>query len=145
MRIPWGILLLFGGGNAIALAFDASGLSAALGGAMSGLATLPPLGLFAGMSLAVTFLSEFTSNTALAALLMPVLATAASGANMDPRLLMVPATLAASYAFMMPAGTAPNAIIFGTERITVKRMMAEGLALNLIGDVVITVVCLAVL
>jgi sodium-dependent dicarboxylate transporter 2/3/5 len=88
-----------------------------------------------------TFASELTSNTALATLLMPIMAAMAEAGNIDHKVLMVPAAIASSYAFMMPAGTAPNIIVFGTDRISVRQMAYEGFVLNLIGIVIVTVVC----
>lgn len=137
-RIPWGMLLLFAGGIAIARAFVASGLSAALGHALSGLATWPMVALIGIICLTVTFLTEMTSNTATTTLLMPILAAAAIGAGLPPSLLMVPAAMSASCAFMLPVATAPNTIVFGTGRFATQTMAREGLALNLIGAVVIT-------
>ncbi len=144
-KIPWGLLLLFGGGIAIARAFGASGLSQALGQALSSLASWPPLAMLLVLCLAVTFLTEITSNTATTSLLMPILAAAAVAAKIDPRLLMIPAAISASCAFMLPVATAPNAIVFGTDRITTRRMASEGFALNLVGAVAITLVCFYVL
>lgn len=140
-EIPWGLLLLFGGGIAIARAFEASGLSGAIGGAMTGLMTLPALLLIAAVCLSVTFLTEVTSNTATTTLLMPVLAAAGLAAGIDPALLMIPAALSASCAFMLPVATAPNAIVFGTGEISTRTMAREGLVLNLVGAVCLTVVC----
>ncbi len=137
-QIPWGLLILFGGGIAIARAFDASGLSAALGGGLSGLARWPLLVMVGAISVAVTFLTELTSNTATTTLLMPVLAAAGLAAGIDPALLMIPAAMSASCAFMMPVATAPNAIVYGTGEITVARMAREGVVLNLVGAAVIT-------
>ena len=90
------------------------------------------------IAFAVTFLTEITSNTATTALLMPILAAAALGAGFEPALLMLPAALSASCAFMLPVATGPNAIVFGTGKITVKQMVREGLALNIIGVLVIS-------
>ena len=136
-EIPWGLLILFGGGIAIARAFEQSGLSAALGEGLSGLASWPLLAMVSAICLAVTFLTELTSNTATTTLLMPVLAAAGLAAGVDPALLMIPAALSASCAFMMPVATAPNAIVYGTGEITVARMVREGVVLNLVGVVVI--------
>lgn len=144
-RIPWGLLLLFSGGLAIAAAFESSGLSTALGQALGGIAALPRAAMLLALCLSVTFLSEFTSNTALATLLMPILGAAARAAGLAPEALMVPGALAASYAFMMPVGTAPNAIVYGTGRVPVRRMMLDGFVLNIIGAVVLTLVCLFLL
>lgn len=140
-RVPWGILILFAAGIAIAQAFIESGLSHVIGGHLAMLASLYPLVMIATIALMVTFLTEATSNTATAVLLMPILASAALGANLDPSLLMVPAAMSASCAFMLPVATAPNAIVFGSGHISIADMAREGLALNLIGAGVITVVC----
>ncbi len=138
--IPWGLLILFGGGIAIARAFGASGLSEALGEALSGLAGWPVIGMTLALCLVVTFLTEVTSNTATTTLLMPILAAAGIGAAINPALFMVPAALSASCAFMLPVATAPNAIVFGTDKVTVKRMAREGFGLNLAGAALITLV-----
>jgi solute carrier family 13 (sodium-dependent dicarboxylate transporter), member 2/3/5 len=140
-RIPWGLLLLFGGGIAIARAFEVSGLSTALGSALGAVCSLPVLLMIFVVCLTVTFLTEVTSNTATATLLMPVLAAGALGAEIEPALLMIPAALSASCAFMLPVATAPNAIVFGTGRVTTRRMARTGLILNLLGAVAITIVC----
>lgn len=140
-RIPWGILLLFGGGLALARAFGTSGLSATIGAQLSVLAHIPPLPMILGVCLGVTFLTEVTSNTATAALLMPLLAAAAISAGIEPALLMLPAALSGSSAFMLPVATAPYAIVFGTGRITTAQMARAGLALNLLGVPVISLIC----
>ncbi len=140
--IPWGILILYGGGIAIAKAFGESGLSETIGASLSSLATVPILIMVAVICLSVTFLTEVTSNTATATLLMPILAAAAMKADIDPKLIMVPATISCSFAFMLPVATPPNAIVFGSERLTIRTMAREGFLLNLIGVVVVTVICL---
>lgn len=143
-RIPWGLLILFGGGIAIADAFEESGLSVALGGFLAddlGIAAWPLLAMLLVTCLVVTFLTEITSNTATTTLLMPVLAAAGIAAGIEPALLMVPAALSASCAFMLPVATAPNAIVYGTDRVPVARMAREGLALNILGAVVIASLC----
>ena len=94
------------------------------------------------MCLTVTFLTEVTSNTATSSLLMPLLAATAVAGDINPMLLMVPAVLSASCAFMLPVATAPNAIVFGSGRVRIKEMARAGFVLNLIGAVVITTVCL---
>lgn len=139
--IPWGILVLFGSGIVISQAFTASGLSALLGEQLVQLSDWPPLLMVALVCLSVTFLTELTSNTATSNLLMPILASAATSAEIDHRLLMAPAAMSASFAFMLPVATGPNAIIFGAGKLTVGQMAREGLALNLIGAAVVTVVC----
>jgi sodium-dependent dicarboxylate transporter 2/3/5 len=147
-QIPWGLLLLFGGGIGIARGFEASGLSTALGSWLAndlGITAWPVLLMTITICLAVTFLTEVTSNTATTTLLMPVLAAAGIAAGIDPALLMVPAALSASCAFMLPVATAPNAIVFGTDMVTTKTMAREGFALNLVGAIIITVVTAALL
>ena len=140
-RVPWGILILFAAGISIAQAFVESGLSRAIGDQLAVLASLHPLVMITTIALIVTFLTEATSNTATTILLMPILASAALGADIDPSLLMVPAAMSASCAFMLPVATAPNAIVFGSGHVTIANMVREGLALNFIGVVVITLVC----
>ncbi len=139
--IPWGMLLLFAGGICIAAAFEKSGLSALIGGSFAGAAELPPFVLILIICLVVTFMSELTSNTAVATLILPVLAAAAEGTGLAATILMVPAAMAASSGFMLPVSTAPNAIAYGTGRVTVGQMAREGFALNLMLAVVITGVC----
>lgn len=147
-RIPWGLLLLFSGGICIARAFSTTGLAEALGSWLAhdaGLATLPPVATALGICLSVTFLTEVTSNTATTTLLLPVLAAAATAASVDPLAWMVPATFSASCAFMLPVATAPNAVVYGSERVTIAEMAREGLFLNVIGALVITGLCTALL
>ena len=139
-KIPWGILILFAGGICIASAFVSSGISLIIGEALAGLSGLHPLLLIAALCVSVTFLTEITSNTATTALLMPILAAAAIGADMDPRLLMVPAAMSASCAFMLPVATGPNAVIFSSGKIPIRTMVREGFALNLFGAVIITAI-----
>ena len=140
-KIPWGILLLFGSGIAISKAFVTSGLSDSLGQSLAGIGQLSPLIMIGLVCLSVTFLTEITSNTATSNLLMPVLAAAAIAAEIEPKLIMVPATISASFAFMLPVATGPNAIVFSSDQLTVQDMAREGLALNLIGVVVVTLIC----
>jgi sodium-dependent dicarboxylate transporter 2/3/5 len=144
-KIPWGVLLLFAGGISIANAFVQSGLADVLAQQLHGLVTLPTWLLLLSMCLSVTFLTEVTSNTATASLLMPVLAATAVATDMNPMLLMVPAVLSASCAFMLPVATAPNAIVFGSGKIRIKEMARAGFALNIIGAFVITAVSLLIL
>jgi sodium-dependent dicarboxylate transporter 2/3/5 len=141
VKIPWGILLLFGGGIAIAKAFDASGLSTTIGNLVSAIEHLPPLALMGVVCLGATLLTEVTSNTATANVLLPVLAAAAKAAHLDPTLLMVPVTIAVSYAFMLPVATPPNAIVCGSGYVRIADMFRLGLILDLVGVVIITLVC----
>ena len=119
----------------MASAFQSSGLSALLGNSIGGLQALPVLVLVLVICLSVTFLTELTSNTATATLLMPILAAIAIANEIKPALLMVPATMSASFAFMLPVATAPNAIVFGSGELTINRMVREGIVLNLVGAV----------
>ncbi len=141
VHIPWGMLLLFAGGICIATAFSESGLAQLIGDGLAGLSVLPPFLLVLAICISVTFLTEITSNTATATLLMPVLAAAAVGVEVPPQLLMIPAAISASCAFMLPVATAPNAIVYATEKLTIARMAREGFALNLIIAVIVASVC----
>ncbi len=144
-KIPWGMLILFGGGIAIAKAFMVSGLSAVLGDALSNLTTWHIMLVVAIICLTITFLTEITSNTATTTLMMPILAATALATDIEPALLMVPAAMSASCAFMLPVATAPNTIMFSTDFFPVKTMVREGLVLNFVGVVVITSVCVLML
>ena len=143
--IPWGILLLFGGGICLAKAFGVSGLSSALAENLSDLSTLPIIAMIFAICIAVTFLTETTSNTASTVLLMPVLAATAIGSNIDPKLLMIPAAISASCAFMMPVATAPNSIVYASGFFSTKKMASEGIVLNITGAVTITILSYIIL
>jgi sodium-dependent dicarboxylate transporter 2/3/5 len=143
--IPWGILLLFGGGLAIAQAFDVSHLADDIGRAIGQLNTLPIVLLIACICAGMTFMTEITSNTATTTLMMPILAAAARSTGVDPLLFMAPAALSASCAFMLPVATPPNAIVFGAERFTIAQMARTGVVLNLIGTVIITACCVLII
>ena len=144
-RIPWGMLLLFGAGITIATGFINSGLSASIGESLEQLSTLPLILMIATICLAVTFLTEVTSNMATTTLLMPILAAAAIGAGTDPALFMIPAAMSASCAFMLPVATPPNVITFATGRFSIKTMVREGIVLNLVGVIVISAGCVLLL
>jgi len=137
-RLPWHIVLLFGGGFALAGGFEESGLSALLGRQFEGLAEVPPVLLVLSVCLGITLLTEFTSNTATTQTILPILASVAVATGIHPLFLMVPATLSASCAFMMPVATPPNAIVFGSERIHIADMARAGVWINLAGAVLIT-------
>ncbi|KGJ95786.1 SLC13 family permease [Thalassotalea sp. ND16A] len=143
--IPWGMLLLFAGGIAIAKGFTASGLSAILGEWLTSLSNLPPVLMILTICLVVTYLTEITSNTATATLLMPILAVAAISSGFDPVVLMIPAAMAASCAFMLPVATAPNAIAYGTGEIGIQDMVKEGAILSFIVSSIVAMVCYALL
>jgi solute carrier family 13 (sodium-dependent dicarboxylate transporter), member 2/3/5 len=136
-NLPWHILLLFGGGFALAAGFKESGLSLWFGQQLGWIGSMHILLIIFSISLIMTFLTELTSNTATTEIMLPVLAGIAIHTRIDPLLLMVPATLSASMAFMLPVATPPNAIIFGTGRISVAQMAKKGLVLNLAGAVLI--------
>lgn len=132
-RFPWQIVLLFGGGFALAKGFTESGLSTWIGSSLMALGGLPPLLLVALFCLLLTFVTELTSNTATTEMILPILAAVALSIDLNPLLLMVPVTLSCSCAFMMPVATPPNAIVFGTNRLRIKDMVRVGILLNLIG------------
>lgn len=137
-KLPWGIVLLFGGGFALASGFKESGLSDWFGGQLTGLESFSPGFLIGSICFMITFLTELTSNTATAEMILPVLAAISVAIAKNPLLLMIPATLASSFAFMMPVATPPNAIIFGTNRLKIIDMVKVGFVLNLLGVLVLT-------
>ncbi len=132
-RLPWEILLLLGGGFALADSFRTSGLAAWIAGGFIHLEGVPEFWIILAVCLVTVFLSELMSNTALVAILMPVLVPASESLGIHPYLLMIPATIASSFAFMMPVGTPPNAIVCGSGHVRMHQMMKAGLVLNLIG------------
>ncbi|MCB1984344.1 MAG: DASS family sodium-coupled anion symporter [Burkholderiales bacterium] len=137
-KIPWGVLLLFGGGLSLADAIKDTGLAAWIGAGLSG---LPHLDLILMMFVLVTlviFLTELTSNTATTATLLPILGVLAVSSGIDPMLLFAPTALAASCAFMLPVATAPNAVVYSTGQVTISQMASAGLKLNLVAIVVVT-------
>ncbi len=139
-RIPWGILLLFGGGFALASSFQLSGLDKWIGNLFGSLHYFSIFFLIISVCLLLTFLTEITSNTATITMMLPVLAAMAISMNIHPFILMVPATLSTSFAFMMPVATPPNAIVFGSEYIKIHQMAKIGFVLNLLGVVIITII-----
>ncbi len=138
-RLPWHIVLLFGGGFALATGFKESGLSTYIGESFVGLANLPPIVVVALVCLTLTFLTELTSNTATTEMVLPILAAVGVAMGVNPLLLMVPATLSASCAFMMPVATPPNAIVFSSGHIRIADMARIGIFINFIGVIVITI------
>lgn len=139
-KIPWNIVLLFGGGFALAGAFKESGLSIWIGEQLSGVGNFPPILIIAVIALTMTFLTELTSNTATTEMLLPVLAGMSVSIDINPLLFMLPATISASMAFMLPVATPPNAIVFGSNKISVLQMANTGLVLNLLGVLIITII-----
>ncbi|MDR4506733.1 MAG: anion permease [Candidatus Brocadiaceae bacterium] len=138
VKLPWGILILFGGGFVLAKGFTVTGLSGWIGHSIAGIGTLPILVMIIVICLFMTFLTEMTSNTAAATMILPVLAALSGTLGVHPFALMLPATLSASCAFMLPVATPPNAIIFSSGQIAIPQMARTGLFLNLLGVVVIT-------
>ncbi len=138
VKIPWGIILLFGGGFALAAGFQSSGLAKWIGERLAFLGGIQPILMIACICLLMTFLTEVTSNTATTTMMMPVLGSMAVAMSMHPFLLMIPAAMSASCAFMLPVATPPNAIIFGSGYLRIPEMAKVGFFLNLIGVVIIT-------
>ena len=137
--LPWNIVLLFGGGFALAKGFTASGLSEYIGQQFIGMQDLEPTALVAGISSIVIFLTELTSNTATSQILLPVAASVAMQIEINPLLLMLPVTLSASMAFMMPVATPPNAIVFASGQLHIRDMITTGFIINLIAIVLVTI------
>jgi len=145
VTIPWGVLLLFSGGICLAKGFVSSGLSELMGVWLSDMTNIHSFALIVIVCLAVSLMTETTSNTASTTLLMPVLAAAALAAGIAPELLMVPAAMSASCAFMLPVATAPNSVVFGSGLVSTARMAREGVLLNLLAVAVISSVCYVLL
>jgi sodium-dependent dicarboxylate transporter 2/3/5 len=139
-RIPWGVALLFGGGLSVAAAMDAHGVSQWLGEAMSGVGALHPLVVLLLLAALTVFASEFMSNTATLAAFLPVIGAISLATGLPPLVLVFNAAMAASLAFMMPVGTPPNAIAYGTGRVRIRQMIRMGLWLNLISIVSIAAI-----
>jgi len=139
VRLPWGVLLLFGGGLSLAGAVQATGLDAWIGQQIAFVGDLPPVIGVGVVALVVIFLTEVTSNTATAATFLPILGGLATAIGLDPALLVIPAAIAASCAFMMPVATPPNAIVFGSGRVRIAEMVKAGIWLNLVGTILVTI------
>ena len=130
MRIPWGILILFGGGIALADGFSSSGLSGWIADRLTFFQFLPGILIVVIVSVVMMIVTEFTSNTATASIFMPILAGLASAAHIHPYVLMIPATIAVSCAFVLPVATPPNAIIFGSGRVRITDMVRIGIVFD---------------
>ncbi|HEY9114364.1 MAG TPA: SLC13 family permease [Bacteroidales bacterium] len=137
-KIPWDIVLLFGGGFALASAFKESGLSLWFGELLGNAASLHPFVLIFIIAIAMTFLTELTSNTATTEMILPILAGISVAAQINPLLLMLPATISASLAFMLPVATPPNAIVFASSKLQVMQMAKAGLLINILGAILVT-------
>ncbi|MFO7720930.1 MAG: SLC13 family permease [Gillisia sp.] len=140
VQIPWGIILLFGGGMALAKAFGDSGLAVWIGEQLVNLENLPLFAIILILVIAVNFLTEVTSNLATTAMLLPILATMALALEVHPFMLMISATLAASCAFMLPVATPPNAVVFGSGHLRIPDMIKSGIWMNLLSIILITLV-----
>ncbi|MCK4840538.1 MAG: DASS family sodium-coupled anion symporter [Methylococcales bacterium] len=140
-QLPWSIVLLFGGGFALAFGFSESGLSAYLAGQLQGLKSVSLPIIILTVSAGMNLLTELTSNTATTQLVMPILLSTAKVIGISPMWLMLPAVLSASCAFMLPVATPPNAIIFGSGKIKVFEMVKIGIMLNIIGVIMISLTC----
>ena len=135
VKIPWDVLILIGGGFSLANGLEVSGLSQFLGDRLAGASALP-LPLFVIMVVVfIILLTELASNLASTAMMVPILAAVATGAGIPPLMLLLPVTVAASCAFMLPAATPPNAIVFGTGHFTIPQMVRAGIGVNIIGAV----------
>jgi sodium-dependent dicarboxylate transporter 2/3/5 len=144
-RVPWDVLLLFGGGLALAEAIQGSGLSDILGSVLAGIGAWPLVALIATMVTLLVFWTELNSNVATAATFMPILAAIAATSNYPVLQLVAPVAIAASCGFMLPVGTPPNAIVFGTGRLAMQDMIRAGWRVNLASIVIVTAVSLVVL
>ncbi len=137
-KIPWGVLILFGGGLSLAEQIQNSGLAGFIASKLTELSKLPLLFVIACVLLIIIFLTELTSNTATTAAFLPILAPIAHAMGVNPLFIVIPATIAASCAFMMPVATPPNAIVFGSNKLAIKDMIKTGFYLNLIAVILIT-------
>src|SRR5690606_27073606 len=137
-QLPWGVLLLFGGGLSLSQVIGTSGLAKWIAENMDWVATLPGLFMVVVVVLVILSLTELTSNTATAATFLPLLGALAIAQGIAPEMLAIPAAIAASCAFMMPVATPPNAIVFGTGHMKIQSMIKAGLVLNIASVIVIT-------
>ena len=138
VKLPWGLLVLFGGGLSLAAAIKANGVGEFIAARVSAVAGFHPVFLVVVVITMLVFLTELTSNTATTVTLVPVFASVAEGMGMHPYLLIVPTAIAASCAFMLPVATPPNAIVFGSGFVTIPEMSRAGFWLNVIGIILIT-------
>ena len=138
-RVPWGVLLLLGGGFALAYGVDKSGLSEIIGESMAGLRSLPPVILIGAVVLIVSAMSELGSNSATASLIIPLVASMAAKWGMDPHSLLIPAVLAASIGFMLPVASPMQTIVFGSGRIPIRQMVRCGIWMDLAGVILLAI------
>jgi sodium-dependent dicarboxylate transporter 2/3/5 len=139
-KVPWGIILLFGGGFALAKGFTTSGLSEFIGAKFHTIKDFSPIIIVISVAFVITFLTELTSNTAVAQMILPIMASVSVAIGINPLLLMLTATLSSSMAFMMPVGTPPNTIVFASERLKISDMAKAGFAMNIAGVILISLI-----
>ena len=144
-RLPWGVIILFGGGLSLAAAFQSSHLAEWLGQRLAGISELPLFFIILSIALFVNLLTEVTSNVATASIMLPVLASLAEAIGVHPFLLMIPATMAASCAFMLPIATGPNAIVFSSGELKMNDMVRAGIWLNITSSLLISLLVYLVL
>ncbi len=144
-KLPWGVIVLFGGGLSIAAAFQSSELAQWLGNQLAGMQAMPVFLTILVVTFTINLLTEFTSNVATASIMLPVLGSLANAINIHPFLLMIPATMAASCAFMLPIATAPNAIVFGSGELQMNDMVKTGVWLNVLSSLLITLLVYLIL
>lgn len=140
VKLPWGVLILFGGGISLGQAISRTGMSTWVGDQLTALSILPPIFFIAAVVALVIFLTELTSNVATMTTLAPILGALAGAIGAAPESLLAPAAVAASCAFMLPVATAPNAIIYATDKVPISQMIQRGVRINLMGIVVITAI-----
>ncbi len=140
VKLPWGILILFGGGMALASGFEKSGLAVWIGSKLTSLDTFPLILLLFILIASVNFLTEITSNLATTAMLLPVLVSLAAAIGVNYNYLLVGATVAASCAFMLPVATPPNAVVFGSGYLKIDDMVKKGIWMNIISIVLLTLI-----
>ena len=143
-RMPWGILLLFGGGLCLAKAMEASGIVLEVGNYVSSFENIPEWALIFVLTFLSLFLTELMSNVALTTIFIPVVIGIASGMGIPALILVIPVTLAASFAFMLPIATPPNAILYSSGLINMKDMIRAGLWLNIIATIIILIFTLTI-
>ena len=144
-KIPWGLIILVGSGICLGTAISESGLSEQAAKLLTGIDKLKTVFVILYVSLLVTFLTEITSNTATTVILMPILGAVSMASGIELTLLLIPAAISASCAFMLPVATMPNAVVYGTGEFSIKKMVKEGFILNLVGTLVVTTICYAIL
>jgi len=145
VKLPWGILILFGGGLTMAKGLETAGIIQSIGEFFANNTDLSPFALVLLLTTFAVFATELMSNVALVTVLLPVVIGIGKSTNVDPLLLAIPVTLAASCAFMMPISTPPNAVVYSSGYVSVKQMMRAGFWLNIISIAVITLICYLIL